>query len=210
MPAATYFIALQPDANLTNRLQATKSSIYEIAGPQLYLDHPPHLTLYVGAFDGVQRLEAALGRLAASTTAPELNLVGWHAFMNDVLTGQHTLVCELAAHTGPVLRQIQHLVVSVSAPLRDVAATAARFTGKQEQLSAERRAAIEMVGFPFLGDDWQPHLTVASIRPADWERAWKAVAEHPIRGLFMCPELKLYRLDDGHPVEMSAWPLHLT
>src|SRR5262249_36628230 len=44
------FVALHPDRDLWDRLSRHKEKVLSAAGPQLYLDHPPHLTVYLADF----------------------------------------------------------------------------------------------------------------------------------------------------------------
>ena len=198
--SATLFAALQPDAALTDFLLDAKRRTHDLVGPQQFLDDPPHLTVYLAWFAQESVVAEALHRLGPVLSAPGTELTGWHVFEGDPLTGNHSLVCQIAPADQDRLRDFQSRVVEHLAPLRDRQASAARYAARLSSLSPQREMAIREVGFPYLGEDWHPHFTVASVRPADWPAVWHALKDRPPRGRFHCPALQLYRLEGERPV----------
>lgn len=89
--ALPIFVALEPDVGTIERIWRYKRQTESLAGPQLYLDHPPHMTLYVGVFSSLETVLEQTRALAARWTAPELTLDGWQTFFGDALTGNNTL-----------------------------------------------------------------------------------------------------------------------
>jgi len=198
------FAALAPGAALSAVVSGYKDQVRALVGPQVYLADPPHLTVYLAEFLSVA---AALGpwpKIAGRGDGFRLTLVGWHVFESDALTGSHTLVCEIAAEDKARLRLLQREVVEHLAPARDRAATLGRFAARFEYLTGQQRQCVEGSGFPYLADDWQPHLTIASIRPDDWAQVWKLLEPQAPRGTFRCARLRLYRLVDGRHVAIDT------
>ncbi len=198
------FAAIEPDADLHRLVQCYKDETRTLVGEQLYLADPPHLTIYLAVFPTV---EAALDRWRLLTTDGldlSIEIVGWHVFDADALTGNHTLVCDLAPVDKACLRDVQKQVVERLAAARDPEATRQRYAPRLHLLSDAQRAAIALQGFPYLGDGWEPHFTIASIRPGDWPRVWNALANRPPRGSFRCPRIRLYKLVDGVPVAIDG------
>lgn len=201
------FLALTPDPRFAATVKKYKGRVRETVGPQLYLDDPPHLTLYLAVFtDG----ESLLGRLARSLgdiPVPRVEITGWHVFANDPLTGNQTLTFDFRPEDRETLRQVQAAVVAAAAPLRDCKATTARLAGSLDNLSADEAKNVAAVGFPFIGPGWHPHVTVASIKPADWPAVERDVLPHPHSGPCSFPVLHEYDLIDGKPVEVGE--IHL-
>ncbi|MEX2114109.1 MAG: 2'-5' RNA ligase family protein [Pirellulales bacterium] len=198
------FAAIEPDAALHRLVQGYKDDTRALVGEQLYLADPPHLTIYLAVFPTV---EVALDRWRMLTTLGldlTIEVIGWHVFDADALTGNHTLVCDLAAADKVRLREVQQRVVERLAPARDVAATHARLAPRLHLLSEAQRAAVATQGFPYLGNGWEPHFTIASIRPDDWPQLWETLAKRPPRGSFRCPRMRLYQLVDGLPVSIDG------
>jgi hypothetical protein len=175
----TYVFVLEPDAAYSQWVWSCKRRVRELVGDQLYLDHPPHVTLYVSAFPSHVDLRDPVARLAEGILSPQTVMDQWHVFQADQLTGNHTLVCDVPEASRAALRQIQTQVVGVVSMLREVAASHARYDGSWERLSPDERANVERFGFPFVGAIWRAHVTIASIRPQDWPLAQPVLQDQP-------------------------------
>ncbi len=198
------FIALQPDPRLTERLFGYKQRTHALVGPQLFLEDPPHLTVYLALYPTQTTLLAHLEPLARQLPTLLTRILGWHVFQSDPLTGNHTLVCAIHPDDQQTLRGVQQQIVEVVAPRRDVSATRDRFGTRLQQLSVSQQAAIAAVGFPYFGEGWIPHFTVASIRPDDWEQVFDELQDDPPHGEFYCPALVEYLLVDGQPHQVGT------
>ncbi len=197
------FLALDPDAHLTALVQSYKERTAELVGAQLYLEDPPHLTVYLAPFPPEARVWEAVQPVLAQT-APRVNVVGWHVFEADALTGHNTLICDLDEPARQELRRLQRRLIEAVAPLRDYHATERRFASRLEQLTPEQRECVFRHGFPYIGDGWHPHFTIASIRVEDWARLFADLRDCPPAGHFACPRLKLYRLVNDRPQLVAA------
>lgn len=197
--ALPLFVALEPDAGTIERIWRYKRQTESLVGPQLYLDHPPHMTLYVGVFPDFDAVLEATRTLAASWIAPELTLDGWQTFLGDALTGNNTLTLKFAEADCERLRGLQRQLVETLAPLRDVAATERRIGGRMSSLAESEQRDARQFGFPYVGAGWKPHLTVASIRAEDWASVAEKLLRESPAGTVSCPRLQVYRLVDEHP-----------
>lgn len=202
------FAALEPDAALYRLVQAYKDETRALVGDQLYLADPPHLTLYLAMFPSVETAISRWQILKTQNLDIAVNICGWRVFDADALTGNHTLVCDLAVEDKVQLRRVQWNVVRVLASVRDVQATEERFAPRIDSLTKAQIKAVALHGFPYLAGGWEPHFTIASIRPDDWPRVWQALADRPPRGVFHCPRMRLYKLVDGVPVAIDGLNEH--
>lgn len=205
--ASTMFLGLEPDARLSERICKYKRRVHALVGPQTFLDHPPHLTLYLAAFANGASVADAVALVVRELSAVRTSIVGWHTFWADQLTGRHTLVCQLDDETVNKLREVQHSVISALAPLRHLKVTANRYANRLASLSPIEQASIASSGFPFTGEHWHPHLTIASINATDWPVIERELMPSPpqLDGCF--PALALYRLVDEHPIILRRFPL---
>ena len=197
------FAAIEPDAALAALIQGYKDQTRSLVGEQLYLADPPHLTVYLAAFRSVAAALESWPRIAARHDDLQVHLTGWHVFEADALTGNHTLVCNIGADDKARLRELQRDVIEQLAPQRDAPATRERLAPRLEFLTPDQRASVERCGFPYVGAGWEPHFTIASIRPDEWPKAWQVLAPRPPHGPFRCTGCRLYRLVDGKPVAID-------
>jgi 2'-5' RNA ligase len=203
----TCVLALEPDDAFARQVVAYKEQVGRRVGEQLYADHPPHLTLYLAVFDRAAGLTGPIGSLCRRLAAPTAAISGWHVFEGDHVTGQHTLVCNVAPESRPALHEVQQETIAVAAPLRKSSDTRACYDESWRRLSEEERVNVARFGFPFVGPIWHPHVTVASIRPEHWEAVWAGLAGTPPRAMVRFPYLSIYGLRDGEPFLVERFSL---
>jgi len=206
--AVTIFAALEPDAELRSLVAGYKNQTWALVGPQTYLADPPHLTVYLAVFPDVESAAARWRGLATEGRDLQVKLIGWHVFESDALTGSNTLVCELAAEGKARLRSLQREVIDLLAPARDQRATRERLAPRHAFLTAEQRTCAERYGFPYVGEGWEPHFTIASVRADDWPRVWAALKDRPPRGSYGSGRWRLVQLLDGkfHAIDgLDEW-----
>jgi len=202
-----FFLSFDPEPAIESLVRRYKRRVRQLVGDQLYLSDPPHMTCYLAHFADSKPVIAAAAKLIDELSAPEINIVGWHTFEADQLTGNNTLVLNFDESTQTRLRFLQSQLIDALSPLRDRTATREHFVPRWGALSVEQRCSVDEYGFPFTGNGWHPHLTVASIRPADWRRASdELLAESPqVTGC--CRGLTVYRLERLEPVAVAAFAL---
>ena len=172
MPAETtrLFVALRPDEATGAHIRGYKRRLLAAAGPQLYATDPPHTTLYLAEF-AAERLCQVIrtaAQLAGEIEMPAVTLRGFHVFAGDPLTGTHTLVCRFDDASCDRLRQVQLRLVAALAPLHEPVTTQQALLPRWRALSGEQRRRGMLLGFPYVGDGWIPHLTIASVRQSEW------------------------------------------
>lgn len=204
---ATLFLGLEPDVALARLVLEYKERVHALVGPQTFLDHAPHLTLYLAAFGDVAAVLTAAEALAASTAPIAVRVEGWHVFWADQLTGSHTLVLKLDAAAVVSLRALQARAIGILAPLRAAAESASRYDDRREYLSPNEQASIDRTGFPYTGEHWHPHVTIASIAADDWPAIARELLTESPRLAAMVPTLTCYRIDDEQPAPFGSFAL---
>jgi broad specificity phosphatase PhoE/2'-5' RNA ligase len=205
--ATTIFLALEPDEATWQLVASCKDRVRQLVGDQLYLDDPPHVTLYLASFGDVGEALSAIASVAQELSVPRASLAGWHAFEADALTGLNTLVLDFDEASKRKLQSLQQSVLESVAGLRDVAASAERFAPRLKSLAVEQRRAARDTGFPYVGEGWHPHLTIASIRPEDWPAATRELLRRRPHHAVEFSHLVVYELVDGRPCELARHPL---
>ncbi len=206
MTSRMAFISLEPDARLATFVRGYKRRVQQLVGDQLFLTDPPHTTLYLAAFNNLNRVAKALLSVATQIEPIAVSLTGWHVFSNDALTGNHTLVCHWSEASQRAARTIQSAVIKSLSPHRDPKTTEARFTSRWSSLTAAQQRSVLEKGFPFTGEAWHPHLTIASIRPSDWDAAYGVLCPDPPHVTGAAMGLKLYELVGNKPKPILSIP----
>lgn len=201
------FLALEPDDAFAAEVLGFKERVRRLVGEQLYLGHPPHLTLAMSVFRVEADVAGPIRDLCRGLAAPAVTIRGWHVFAADQLTGGHTLVCDVAPDAREPLARVQREAIGAAAPLRDPVATRACYDESWERLSAGERANVEQFGFPFVGPIWHPHVTVASIRPDDWDAVWSDLGATPPQAIVRFPFLSIFGMRGDEPVLVERFAM---
>jgi 2'-5' RNA ligase len=173
------------------------------------VDHPPHLTIYAGAFAEEQRLEREFCSLRQEISKVSIHIDGWQIFFNDPFTNGHTIATLLNLRSCETLRLIQKIVIGMLAPSRDITASVEIYKLCLNNLSSERQESVKSYGFPFTGADWIPHLTLASVQPTLFQRAMKEIADELPCGFFNLEKLALFSLNESAPPTLiKSFPIH--
>lgn len=130
----------------------------EFGNKHPYLSHPVHLTLFTQEIksskvpDVVKKISDILVLQNAFSAAISKPLV----FADDPLTGGHTLCFELKKNYE--LFKLQKALLKAFDGLRN-----ANLEVGPLGLSIEQSKNFYEYGFPFVGNSWIPHITVASV-----------------------------------------------
>lgn len=197
-----FFWALLPDKNFYARVINDKDRARKLVGEQLYLSDPPHLTLYVADFADSESLPAVTEEIARGIgKAPTVTITAWHVFYHDNLTGKTTLVYEISTDGSAALRSAQATAVCMASPYRDPYACRQRYDAVWEKLGDEERRNVEAAGFPYIGDIWIPHVTIASFDDEKWETVWVDFSKHSPHFSATFSSLGMFQInDDGASV----------
>lgn len=157
-------IFIEPQKNKSKLLYNWKKIIKKNFGKQKYLTHPLHTTVAVfklkskindNFYLSLKKEMKLFAKFKISITKPNI-------FYNDVLTGGDTLFFGIKKNSKLILfqkeilkhfRQIDHKII------RDDF-----FKNKKFQSNYKN------FGFPFIGHDWIPHFTIASVKTSSKEK----------------------------------------
>jgi 2'-5' RNA ligase len=184
-----YVITLQPGERAAEAIASLKARVRDLVGDQQYLDDEPHVTLYVGDLDVDPGSDIDLPH----PDERAFDISDWKVFRNDVVTNNHTLTCKVES---PGIKTYQKQIATMLAPHRREEMVE-RFVDAYDSFDERRQRNLSEYGFPFVGDGWIPHLTVASIRPEDFEAVWSRLQDEVPTGEYEFRSVKLYELADG-------------
>ena len=145
----------KPDFNYLNKW---KKKIKGIFGNQKYLSHPIHTTIAV--FDIKKTIKKdffiSLKKEMKLYRGFKINITKPSIFYNDPLTNGDTLFFKIKKNTKIILFQkkiLSHFKKIDKNILRKLF-----FKNRKYQINYKK------FGFPFVGRDWVPHFTIASIK----------------------------------------------
>ncbi|MFZ4396319.1 MAG: 2'-5' RNA ligase family protein [Kiritimatiellia bacterium] len=166
-------IFIEPTGALKARIDELKGQVRAILPGSPYCDHPAHSSLFVAPLKdpaaGASHLPASLA------IAPLTIYVGEPiVFYDDAFTAGHTLAWR--ARSDSALQALQRTVAQLLAPFVDPQALPPLppSIAREPFLSSYQR-----FGFPFVGDHWIPHFTIASLRTARTHPMITAFLAHP-------------------------------
>lgn len=148
-----------PDDGLRSIINDKKSKVLEVFDRyQPYVLHPVHLTLFTleiessSLYDLGEKLATELNSFQSFYICTKTNLI----FYNDALTGGHTIT--LAVEASDNLLKLQMKLIKAANK------NLTRHNYKPNKDMPEWfNENNEKYGFPFVGEIWSPHLTIASL-----------------------------------------------
>ena len=184
-----YAVFLEPTGGLRDFLVDAKSRVEATLPGQTYCAHPPHSTLIHGAYERVSAWRGALCAGVKSQDSFQLVCSDTQVFYDDVLAGGgHTVA--VRADRDPALAELQRVVANVLArhKIADPSAGAADWQGPM-------RASVDQYGFPFVGEHWIPHFTIASL---------KTDRDHPLLNDLLATSVHFTMIVD----KVSVWSIN--
>src|SRR3989338_3048944 len=109
-----YLFALEPSEELREDIIKSKALVRKVAGPQTYLNHFPHCTLYLSPFFRMD-FEKALRLFLRSQEPLKIKINGWHVFKDDPRTSGHTVSY---AVKSTEIKKFQEKLVKTVSPFR--------------------------------------------------------------------------------------------
>lgn len=188
-----YVITLEPEKRLYDKIVKLKNLSKNIAGNQLYLGDEPHLTLYAGNLQGLTAIKAELESLSKQLKKEKVEIKGWFVFKDDTITKKNTLVCELDNKSIGRLRDIQMKVVFVLRKYRKKEGLK-RYESSYETLGTIEQENIRKYGFPFVGNIWKPHFSIASFEKNVFDKIWGKMDKLCPKGNYDIVSMNIYSL----------------
>ena len=194
---AEYAIFIEPDQQLSELILSEKRKLKKAFGHQEYLSHPPHSTLY---FSEMLDIELWLSKLKEQIK--ELNhksvailIKDKFVFRNDILAGGGDTI----VYKAELSKELLELQIQIGKTLRDFSLN----KNKQHSFSGVLAKSYEEFGFPFLGDHWIPHFTLASIKDPESELYVQEFLSKSFQYEFEIDSISVWKVDGGSHNKVS-------
>ena len=142
------------DDGFENDIESFKSFFSSKCEISKYLNHLPHLSLYVFNINSNNLSDVIFefNKMQKSLNQFSAKIVKWKVFENDILTKLNTLCLEIELSNE--LKFLQMKVVD----------SLSKFHVKSySEYEGELKLSNESYGYPFVGDHWIPHITIGSM-----------------------------------------------
>ena len=150
-------VVLEPDGALRECVAEAKAWVRRELGARVYLDDPPHTTLFAGTFADAGELEPLLAALCATMRPVTVRTTEMLVFRKDVRAGGGDTVV-LKIDPTPELFDLQRRVADA---LRSLARL--DVPGAEAMTDQRWRQSALRYGWPFVGAHWIPHVTIAAL-----------------------------------------------
>ena len=187
----TYVIALEPEEKLCNLIKEKKELIKSRIGEQIYLSHPPHLTLFPITSEKLNQIMLGLENIKQTIKKFPITLTDFFIFYNDLQTKGHTIVCKLSQETTAYIKKIQIEMLNKINSLNTKEMFSIEDSYHQITSKIEKQN-ISNYGYPYIGENWIAHFTISSIDKNQFSEIWEELKQNPIQGNFIINSIVLY------------------
>ena len=149
-------VFIEPEKSLKKFIIKWKNIIKLDFKNQKYVDHPPHLSLYVGCLKLNDALIGEISKKIQNFGEIELKINKSDFFFNDVYTKKDTIFLKVRKNKKLALLQLQ---ISNICKKHLIYKRKKKIKFSDDVLN---RSYLKY-GFPFVGSHWIPHFTIASI-----------------------------------------------
>jgi 2'-5' RNA ligase len=148
---------IEPKGIILKKIQFWKQLVRKNLKNQKYLNHPPHSTIAV--FDLKKKIKIKLLKSSFrdfSQNSFDVKIVNSSIFYEDPITNGDTLHLKIKKNIN--LSKLQRKILKSFKKLDTYLEKNKKFSKKKFQKN------LDMFGYPFVGKEWLPHFTIASIK----------------------------------------------
>lgn len=190
----SYFCALIPDNKANSLIQNLKDESSSMVGWQQFIKHFPHLTLFVGDYKKLDTLSIP-DDLLKEIKDLKLSAKEWNTFLKDPVTGKLTLSICLEEESNKKIRYIQRKILDLCAKY-NTGKIVDRYKSQIENFPKLLKDNTQKYGYPFIGDIWKGHFTIASFDKENYEKVWNKLKNEKVSFNFKINKLVFYSDDD--------------
>ena len=153
-----FAVFIEPEGELRTNILRWKEMVGAQYPNQSYCIHPPHSTLIRVNIEREEMAVRAVGEILKDFNSFKIRIAETDVFWNDIATGGgHTLFWKI--ETNKTLFDLQRQVAESLSPFLSY-----NPEPKFVKNSPLLKNSFDRYGFPFIGDHWIPHFTIASLK----------------------------------------------
>lgn len=149
-------IVLTFDNNFNIKIKKIKKNFKKKFNNFLFINDFPHLTLLtIETYTSIKKIEKIL---KFKKKIPNKIILGkGNIFENDILTNGDTFYFNVRKETNLV-----NIQINIAKKLKKLSIKKKKFKKTFKEKSLERKNYFEF-GFPFIGKNWKPHVSICSV-----------------------------------------------
>ena len=185
MSLAVFILPKEP---FTSELLFWKNKIKKNFPKEPYANHPPHLTLI--NLDSTDESEAIkkLSGFSKKLGSIKIEVNSRNVFLNDALTGGDTIYFGLKQSNS--LMKLQILIADSLVPIKKNINLNNSFKNDSLLFRSNKK-----YGFPYVGDHWIPHFTIASLTDNKRKKILKNFLSFPASFDFKVNQFSIWRIN---------------
>ena len=185
MSLAVFILPKEP---FTSELLFWKNKIKKNFPKEPYANHPPHLTLI--NLDSTDESEAIkkLSGFSKKLGSIKIEVNSRNVFLNDALTGGDTIYFGLKQSNS--LMKLQILIADSLVPIKKNINLNNSFKNDSLLFRSNKK-----YGFPYVGDHWIPHFTIASLTDNKRKKILKNFLSSPTSFDFKINRFSIWRIN---------------
>ena len=177
-----------PEEPFTSELLLWKNKIKKDFPKQPYANHPPHLTLINLESTDESEVIKKLSSFSKKLSSIKVEVNSRNVFLNDAFTGGHTIYFGLKQNNS--LMKLQILIADALAPIKKNTNLSNNFKNDSLLYRSNKN-----YGFPYVGDHWIPHFTVASLTTKKRKKFLKNFLSLPASFNFEINRFSIWRIN---------------
>ena len=185
MSLAVFILPKEP---FTSELLFWKNKIKKNFPKEPYANHPPHLTLI--NLDSIDESEVIkkLSSFSKKLGSIKIEVNSRNVFLNDAFTGGDTIYFGLKQSNS--LMKLQILIADALVPMKKNINLNNSFKNDSLLFRSNKK-----YGFPYVGDHWIPHFTVASLTDNKRKKFLKNFLSFPASFDFKINRFSIWRIN---------------
>ena len=194
MSLAVFILPKEP---FTSELLFWKNKIKRNFPKEPYANHPPHLTLI--NLDSIDESEAIkkLSSFSKKLGSIKIEVNSRNVFLNDAFTGGDTIYFGLKQSNS--LMKLQILIADALAPINKNTNLSNNFKNDSLLYRSNKN-----YGFPYVGDHWIPHFTVASLTTNKRKKFLKNFLSLPVSFDFEINRFSIWRINEDVHIKLKT------
>ena len=165
---------IEPDLRTRKLIISYKKLIKKKYGNQIYLNHPPHLTLFTIKLKNkfLKKDFFKISKFINNLKKTIIKIKRTNFFYNDPLTKGNTMLFTVKKNS--VLKDNQIKLIKF------IKSEFGNFIIKDKKFKGLMQKNYTLYGYPFVGKNWKPHFTISSINK---KKNLKVIEPHIIKNI---------------------------